>query len=825
MNPIRVLANNFDFVLAAWEETENEIRHRLKDPDLFDECRSKDITDGIRIIYCHNKTTDKWEAQAIRFDKNKFSISEAKKWMEEHKKAFSAEQINVSELEPCQAVVLGNDNSLHWQATEISKKGLVWDVVIMKVGFAPASKNLYITKESLYASVNAFEGARLYANENADWFGHKTDPSKKGAREIVGFLKNVRVEGDALLATVHLLPSADWLRNNLMYLEKENQLDIYQLSFDATVEVEPEKLIPEVNKKAYVLKRIVVGDVDIVPRGAAGGKFLKLVASKNNNHNNINGGNMKLKEKLIKLFMLAYPSYAIKANVDWLQTPENELYTHLLTANKLQPQFALPEIYEEQTVEVAIDKALASIAEQKKETKTEDTIQSALMPVLEQMKAMQISACELKLKSALMESNLPQATQDVIAAKFAGKIFTDAELKDEIETARRIIAPFTSPENKVSIKAGMDSLEKFQCALDGLFLTSSERIAPLRPGTDEYRNTLKGIDPFRSIREAYIVFTGDEKITGRVRDTKRFLGSIDSTQFSIVCENAMNKALIADYNKSDLLAQVEMIAKFTDLNSIQQQERIRYGGYAEPDIVGEGQPYLNADTPSDEKAYYSPEKRGCLEDITLEAIKKDDVGAITQIPARVARACIRGLYKNVFDLVNPAVNGVIYDGKALYVSDHANYGTAALGADGTALWAAVKRMAKQKEANSDEPLNIRVGYLLVPIDLAQTADQLTRTAYGQYNSDPSYLQKLGITPIIVSYWTDTDNWACVARREDGQGIEVGFVDGQRTPEIFVADVPNSGSLFTHDKITYKWRFWYGYVLTDYRFFDGSIVAS
>ena len=55
-------------------------------------------------------------------------------------------------------------------------------------------------------------------------------------------------------------------------------------------------------------------------------------------------------------------------------------------------------------------------------------------------------------------------------------------------------------------------------------------------------------------------------------------------------------------------------------------------------------------------------------------------------------------------------------------------------------------------------------------------------------------------------------------------IEIGFLDGKEEPELFVQDMPNVGSMFSNDKLTYKIRHIYGGVNTDFRGADGSIVA-
>jgi hypothetical protein len=40
-------------------------------------------------------------------------------------------------------------------------------------------------------------------------------------------------------------------------------------------------------------------------------------------------------------------------------------------------------------------------------------------------------------------------------------------------------------------------------------------------------------------------------------------------------------------------------------------------------------------------------------------------------------------------------------------------------------------------------------------------------------------------------------------------LEIGFLDGREEPELFIQDMPNTGSMFSNDKLTYKLRHIYG----------------
>lgn len=67
----------------------NEHAARMKDPALFIDgtMRSKSIADGIRIIMGKLKKDGmggSMTTQAVRFDKDKFTAAEAKKWLKDH---------------------------------------------------------------------------------------------------------------------------------------------------------------------------------------------------------------------------------------------------------------------------------------------------------------------------------------------------------------------------------------------------------------------------------------------------------------------------------------------------------------------------------------------------------------------------------------------------------------------------------------------------------------------------------------------------------------------------------------------------------------------
>ena len=90
-------------VVAIWEETENEVRYRVRNPDHFrkDTFRTKQIkgVEGVSIIIGKLKPEhvpegndpDSMVVQAYRFSRKNWTMEEAKRWIEEHRAGAGAD--------------------------------------------------------------------------------------------------------------------------------------------------------------------------------------------------------------------------------------------------------------------------------------------------------------------------------------------------------------------------------------------------------------------------------------------------------------------------------------------------------------------------------------------------------------------------------------------------------------------------------------------------------------------------------------------------------------------------------------------------------------
>lgn len=425
-------------------------------------------------------------------------------------------------------------------------------------------------------------------------------------------------------------------------------------------------------------------------------------------------------------------------------------------------------------------------------------------------------------------TDLPRAAADIVRAAFPeGSAFTEAEVDHELTKVRKMLDLF-SPRKA----GGAPRVTGMVSEYDKV----SDYITEAWFGTKTHRNAAGDIDAARpdggleflgnsapldvSVKRDYVMLTGDERMHGKVSGGK-LTEAISTTTFAELMGDSVTRSMLAQYRRLGLDTWRQWV-EVTRLGDFRTQRRVRMGGYGNLPAVAQGAAYVALTTPTDEEATYVPTKRGGTEDMTMEAIANDDLKGLRDLPKRLSRAAAQTLHEFVYDFLR--TNAVIYDAAALAVAGHNNFAATALSQG--ELVASRLRMAKQTELDSAKRLGIRPRFLIVPLDLEQTAFELLNTQQkpGTANNDVNYVRQFNLSTITVEYWTDANDWWLVADPADVPTLELGFFEGRQEPEIFVQDMPNVGTVFTNDKLTWKIRHIYGGAVMDFRGFTGNIVV-
>lgn len=671
--------------------------------------------------------------------------------------------------------------------------GWQWQVVLIAPGLS--RNGVFYPAEVLREAAALFEGVRALSRSDE---GHLAD-KEKSVENIVGWFDQVQyTEGVGLVGTFHITADADWLRLKIRSAWDQGKTDLVQFSIVASGtgkrQVVDGKLV------TYVEAITHAEFVDTVVNAAAGGRVLSLVASQGAQKG------AEMLEQLLKLLEAKRPD--LHAKIDKANVTEAQV---LLLLNEAVLPTPTPTPTPAPTPAPAADPARLAEAE---------TRLSERERAIDQRFA--LADARIALREAMSACVLPQAARDRIRSQFqarldAGTAFTEAELTTAIDAERAYLGQLHQTGVVRGFGPGVASSlhiteaveDKWPEMLDAFF---------------DYRNPERK-SKVHSFKECYVAITGDSRVTGRLSEATNLHGayalreSISTSTFDQLLADALNKQLVREYLRLNL-TEWRAIVDVVPANDFKTRHRVRLGGYANLPAVSQGAAYAALTSPTDEEATYAVSKRGGTEDLTLEAIRNDDVGGIRLIPVRLARAAAQTLHEFVFDLL--ATNPTIYDGVALGHASHANLGTTAFAA---AEYMVRRRMMRdQTELDSAKALGLLPANLIIPNELEETAYNAFRQ---DTNLEPRLAQTNQVRPriILVDYWTDATNWFQVCDPMNCPTIEVAFLDGREEPEIFVQDMPEVGSMFTNDKRTYKIRHVYGGAWVDYRGVQVAIVAG
>jgi len=652
-------------------------------------------------------------------------------------------------------------------------EGKKWHAVLIQSGL---SKNRFMYRDDvLEKATPLFEGCKSYV-DHPNTTDRKQLPERSVA-DIAGWFEGAMKQPDGIHATFHVAGGKEWLREMFIDAYEHNKPDLLGFSIYAEGKTRVDR---QDGKLIWMVESIdKVDSVDVVTQPAAGGRIAGLIESED--------GEREMKE-------------LENMTVEELSKIRPDLVESIKKTAQPQP----PPKNDEG------DKVIARMAEAEK--------------------AINVKLCGVALKEKLAGSKLPVAFKEAIEKDFAGRVYPEAELDARITRDTDIWAKASPPPQPVTsrVREMHENKDNISKALDAMIQNKTD---------------VDGVKPFRSLTEAYATFKGvpivdvnplnilRESAAGYDSGARTLRESVTTSSWGEILGDSVTRALLAEYNIPGLDDWRKVVSTITSLKDFRTQRRQRLGGYGTLPSVGQGATYQSLTSPTDEEVTYSPSKYGGLEDLTIETIANDDLGAVQSIPRRLARAAKITLYRFVFDFL--ANNSSIYDALALAHSTHGNISTTALSY--AQVISAVQKMRDfTAYGATTEFLQIRPKLLVVPNELEATAfyintmdtypDTVTPAAGGTAAVDlRRNMVKGWFEVIVVDYWTDADNWWLVADPKLAPTFELGFLNGKQEPELLSQNDPTQGSLFSADKVSYKIRHIYGGAVLDWRSYFGGIV--
>lgn len=641
------------------------------------------------------------------------------------------------------------------------------EVTIVRAG--TSINGNYYPDAVLREAVPQFEGVRVFVKSDTDHI----KGSGKDVRSLIGGIYGVRfVEGKTpetgrLVGTFKPLDPNDAVVVKMTGAVKQGLQGLLGLSIDALARTKQRQ--DGSRRLREAVKFTKVHSVDLIVEPGAGGGLDRLTEAAPEPTNE--GSTMPLwKQRMLEAIKAKSPTEYAKIDADKIGDDE------LVNLHEAVCGSLVPPAGQQRMNEAADDAPL--------------TRADLLMFQVRQ-------AAQVKIAG----STLPQPAKDRLQAQFAAtERFTEAQVDEAITAERTYLGRFTESG---TVRVPMFGTGSIQVG-DRTVVVKDMLDAFFDPAHKDHRSV-------QSFKECYIEITGDRRVSGELDDVDmgrlaESLGvmreSVSSSTWADALGDSITRRMQAVYTGLTDLDAWKRVATYGPVNDFRTQERVRIGGYGNLPAVTQGSAYVALTSPGDDKATYAVTKRGGTEDVTIEAIRNDDVQAIRRIPIELALAAKNTLYEFVFDFFR--TNPTIWDTKALYHADHGNLFTVAFSASEYA--AHRLAMLKQTRAGSAKRLATPPKSLLVPFELEEGAFNAFQRAT---NIDKTFVQSNVPDIIGVSYWTDANDWCTVADPLRLPVIEIGFLDGREDPELFVQDMPNVGSMFSNDKLTYKIRHIYG----------------
>jgi hypothetical protein len=626
------------------------------------------------------------------------------------------------------------------------------------------------------AAAGLYEGAKAYDRHRG------TEELRSSTiAGLVGYYRNVEATPDGLEADLHLLPSASHAAEALdasLTLAAEGLTPLIGVSHDVMATFKP---ISEAGRRLQEATAIVrVLSADLVSDPAAGGKAVRMVA----------GG----------------------IDTDPPAQRGTETQEDPLPVAAADVLAALGTATPEQLAAVGLAKAGTPTIESVTPPAAPEPAREAGEPKTGFLAQWMIAT---KVKAA----GLPEKAVEAVAAALPERV-AEADIDAQIAAIKTALGVLDIPAPGHTAQVTQESVEKKVKALDAMF-------------AGNYR------EGYRSFRQAFTDITGrqprswDEDFSRTIlresmgrpgegySSAERASESLTVSSWDVILGDSITRRMVAEYGRPSLGTWRNIVSSVVPVNDFRTQRIDRLGGYGTLPAVNAGAPYQPLTSPGDEEATYSITKRGGTEDLTLEMIADDDLRAIQKIPTKLGLAAAQTLYRFVWDIL-PTNAAVTYDSVALFHASHSNTTASAVLTQANLSTLRTKMRQQTAYGDTSDVLSVIPRYLVVPSALEEIAYQLANSAVaipasGNASNIPNIHQT--IEPMVIDYYSDTNDWYIVCDPAMCPTIEVGFWQGREDPELFTQSDPTVGSMFDADKLTWKIRHVYSGAVLDHRGFQ------
>lgn len=264
-------------------------------------------------------------------------------------------------------------------------------------------------------------------------------------------------------------------------------------------------------------------------------------------------------------------------------------------------------------------------------------------------------------------------------------------------------------------------------------------------------------------------------VTGLAADTVITRALHTTSDFSLILGDATGRELRRAYQAAP--SGVMQVARQSTARDFRAKRALQMGEGPELQKVAEGGEFQTG-TIEESAETYSVETFGRIFSISRQALVNDDLGAFTQIPAKLGNAAraFEAAQLVAKLIANPAMS----DGTAVFHADHGNLTTPYAAPGLTPLGLA--RLAMRKQTGlAGELINATPRFVLVPAELETIAEQALAEIAATKTADHNPFDNL--TLVVDPRLTDDEQWYVVADPAMIDGLEYSYLEGAPGPQI------------------------------------------
>lgn len=264
-------------------------------------------------------------------------------------------------------------------------------------------------------------------------------------------------------------------------------------------------------------------------------------------------------------------------------------------------------------------------------------------------------------------------------------------------------------------------------------------------------------------------------ITGMSADTVITRALHTTSDFSLILGDAVGRELRRAYQATP--SGVRQVARQSMARDFRAKRLMQLGEGPELKKVAESGEFQSG-TIEESGESYSVETFGRIFSISRQAMINDDLGAFTQIPAKMGIAA--SSFEAAQLVAKLVANPVMSDDLAVFHAQHGNLTTPYAAPGLTALGLARLAMRKQKGLGG-ELIDATPRFVLVPAELETVAEQVLAEIAATKTADHNPFDNL--TLVVDPRLTNAEQWYVVADPAVIDGLEYSYLEGAPGPQI------------------------------------------